>query len=172
MEELHIFDNQSKRKDLSTKSLLKLERDDLFAFSRKYLNKSDPLYKLVENVKPEDGYEDFVIHGQPDFVEYETTNGQWIQLTASEYAEALQNDIEYHGGNIRLLAYKSGMLNDGFAQQLANILHVKVKAPTQTLWINENGDTFITDSQILADMWDSGETVKATGIWKVFLPRE
>lgn len=109
----------------SSKIIFKLEKEDLSAYARQYVNKSDPLYELASKIKPLNDFEDFLIHGQPNLVEYETTNGQWIQLTAEDYAEALKQDEEYHGGNIRLLACKSGMLNDGFAQQLANIMNVK-----------------------------------------------
>lgn len=102
----------------------------------------------------------------------EYKHGQWIQLTPEDYAESLRLDKEYHGGNIRLLSCKSGMLDDGFAQKLSNILGVKVMAPTQTLWINKNGDMFIADSATLADLWESGENVKQTGVWKIFTPKK
>lgn len=45
-------------------------------------------------------------------------------------------------------------------------------APTQTLWINKNGDMFIADSATLADLWESGENVKQTGVWKIFTPKK
>ena len=64
------------------------------------------------------------------------------------------------------------MLDDGFAQQLANIMGVKVMAPTQTLWVNKEGEMFIADSEVLADLWDSGVDVRPTGAWKVFAPQK
>lgn len=152
--------------------LTKLGKDELLSYARQYINKTDPLYESANSIKPLEGFEDFLIHGQPNLVEYETTNGQWIQLTPEDYAESLRLDKEYHGGNIRLLSCKSGMLDDGFAQKLSNILGVKVMAPTQTLWINKNGDMFIADSATLADLWESGENVKQTGVWKIFTPKK
>lgn len=167
-----LYDERTEDIRISSKIIFKLEKEDLSAYARQYVNKSDPLYELASKIKPLNDFEDFLIHGQPNLVEYETTNGQWIQLTAEDYAEALKQDEEYHGGNIRLLACKSGMLNDGFAQQLANIMNVKVIAPTQTLWIRADGEMFISDSEILADMWNDGEKVIETGAWKVFIPQK
>ena len=93
-------------------SIIKLEKEDLSAYARQYVNKSDLLYQLASNITPIDGFEDFLIHGQPDVVEYESTNGQWIQLTPEEFAKTIKNDPEYNGGNVRLLACKSGMLDN------------------------------------------------------------
>ncbi len=155
------------------KILVALGREDLSAFARIYVNKDDPLYELSKSIKPIEGFEDFMIHGQPHLVEHETTNGQWIQYSPQDFADFLREDrSEYHGGNIRLLSCKSGMFDDGFAQQLANIMGVKVMAPTQTLWVNKDGEMFIADSEILADLWDGGEDVRQTGAWKVFAPQK
>ena len=73
-------------------SIIKLEKEDLSAYARQYVNKSDLLYQLASNIAPIDGFEDFLIHGQPDVVEYESTNGQWIQLTPEEFAKTIKND--------------------------------------------------------------------------------
>ena len=155
------------------KMLVKLEKsNNLSAYARQYINKSDQLYELANSIKPIDGFEDFIIHGQPHIVEYETNLGEWIQLTPKDFADSLSLDKEYHGGNIRLLSCKSGMLDDGFAQQLANIMGVKVMAPTETLWVNRFGELFIADSEVLADLWDSGEDVRPTGAWKIFAPQK
>lgn len=64
------------------------------------------------------------------------------------------------------------MLDNGFAQRLSDILQVDVIAPTETLWIKENGDLFITDNAVLADAWANGDYVIETGVWKHFLPKE
>lgn len=63
------------------------------------------------------------------------------------------------------------MLENGFAQQLANIMKVNVIAPTETLWVKEDGDMLITDNEILADLWSQGEKVHQTGVWKFFKPQ-
>lgn len=165
--------SQSDKLQKEENILINLGKEDLSVFARTYINKDDPLYELSKSIKSIEGYEDFMIHGQPNLVEHETNNGQWVQYTPQDFADFLKEEKnEYHGGNIRLLSCKSGMLDDGFAQQLANIMNVKVMAPTQTLWVNKNGDMFITDSEILADLWDNGENVRPTGIWKIFTPKK
>lgn len=159
--------------DNEQRILVSLGHEDLSVFARVYVNKDDPLYELSKSIKPIDGFEDFMIHGQPNLVEHETNNGQWVQYTPQDFADFLiEEKDEYHGGNIRLLSCKSGMLDDGFAQKLANIMGVKVMAPTQTLWVNKDGDMFIADSEVLADLWGSGEDVKQTGAWKIFAPKK
>lgn len=120
-----------------------------------------------------EGFEDFMIHGQPNLVEHRANNGQWVQYTPQDFADLLREDTAgYHGGDIRLLSCKSGMLDDGFAQQLVNIMGVKVMAPTQTLWIRENGDMFIDDNEVLANLWENGENIQQRGVWKVFAPQK
>lgn len=42
--------------------------------AKQYVSKDDKLYKLANNIKPIDGYDDFLIHGQPNLVEYESKN--------------------------------------------------------------------------------------------------
>jgi hypothetical protein len=168
-----LQDNVKLTTEKAQNILVALGRDELSAFARIYVNKNDPLYELSKSIKPIEGFEDFMIHGQPNLVEHETTNGQWLQYSAQDFADFLLEDRnEYHGGNIRLLSCKSGMFDDGFAQQLANIMGVKVMAPTQTLWVNKDGEMFIADSEVLADLWDNGENVRQTGAWKVFAPQK
>lgn len=58
------------------KILVNLGCEDLTAFARVYVNKDNPLYELSKSIKPIEGFEDFMIHGQPNLVEHETNNGQ------------------------------------------------------------------------------------------------
>ena len=54
-------------------------------------------------------------------------------------------------------------------------LGVEVMAPTETVYVTENGEMFISDNDILAEMWynaDERTSFKETGIWKVFKPRK
>ena len=148
-----------------------MRKNEILAMSRIYVNKSDQLYKNLKHVQEIDGYEDFGIHGTSEFVEYETTGGKFTSYTAKEYAEILRSDPEYHNGNIRLLSCNVGATENGFAQQLADELGVEVLAPTETLWTNEKGDCFISNSDVVADLWYAKENVQPTGEWKRFMPR-
>ena len=44
-------------------------------------------------------------------------------------------------------------------------------APTEKVWVDQDGEIFISDSDTLADMWYNGENVRATGSWKLFVPK-
>lgn len=144
--------------------------------SRYYVNHSDQLYKNLLNVTPINGYEDFAVHGVPEesMVEYETTSGESTRYTAKELAVMIREDPEYKGGNVRLLSCGAGSLRSKFAQELADELGKEILAPTETLWVAEEGQMFISDSEILARMWyNNGEIdnrFKSTGYWKPFKP--
>lgn len=71
----------------------------------------------------------------------------------------LKHDSGYPGGNIRLISCSTGKSLSGFAQNLANKMHVKVIAPSDTLWVYPNGKTIIGPSPR-----------KNTGTWKTFYP--
>lgn len=146
------------------------------ALSRIHVNKSDQLYKNLLKVKPIDGFEDFAIHGllEESKVEYETNNGIIQQLTAKEYANVIKSDPSYKGGNIRLLSCGMGNEKTYFAKELANELNVIVLAPTEILWVGEDGDLFISNNEILMDLWYNNNhintDIKSTGEWKKYSP--
>lgn len=148
------------------------------ALSLKYVNKSDKLYKNVQNIKPIEGYEDIVIHGDPDksMVLYNTKLGKDTEYTAKEFADSIKTDPGYNGGNIRLLSCGAGSEESQFAQEFANEMNKEVLAPTETLWVADHGELFISNSDTLAQMWyNDGEvddSFKSTGHWKTFKPGE
>lgn len=56
------------------------------------------------------------------------------------------------------------------AQKIADILGVDVLAPTEDVYIDYNGEIFLTGSRAMAAMWNLGEEVVQTGKWIVFSP--
>lgn len=148
------------------------------ALAGKYVNKSEQLYKNLQKVKPIEGYEDVAIHGEPgeSMVVYDTTSGITTKYTAGEFAEIIKVDPEYHGGNIRLLSCGAGSEESQFAKGLATAMNKEILAPTETLWVSDNGELFITDSDKLAEMWyndgDIDNSFHSTGYWKTFKPGE
>lgn len=145
--------------------------------SRSYISHNDELYENVQNVKPIKGYEDFAVHGIPEesLVEYETNNGMWVKYNAKDIADMIREEPSYGGGKIRLLSCGAGSSRSNFAQELANELGVEVLAPTETLWVAPNGEMFISDNEILADMWynkgDIDYSFQPTGRWRPFTPK-
>ena len=59
-------------------------------------------------------------------------------------------------------------------QELADALGQEVLAPTETLWVGEKGELFISNSEVLADMYyNDGSidySIHQTGRWKPFYP--
>jgi len=66
---------------------------------------------------------------------------------------------------IRLFSCDTGKDPNGFAQQLADELGVKVTAPTEPVWSTKNGEPFVTS------IGEDGMPVKPpTGTWVEFEP--
>jgi len=144
-----------------------------------FVNNQEKLYRYAKDIKPIDGFEDFTCHADPDgFLIDLKGNGNpedYIRLTPKEYAERIRNSSTYKGGNVRIISCQAGAKKDGAAQQLANELGVSVYAPTEIVNIDENGEMFISDNDILAELWynasDKNE-FKPTGEWKLFEPQK
>lgn len=145
----------------------------------KFVNNKEKLYKYAENVQPIDGFEDFTCHATADDF-YIDTKGKgfesdFVKLSPEEYAQAIKNSRTYKGGNIRILSCQAGAKPDGAAQRLANALNVAVYAPTEVVNIDENGNIFVSDNDILAELWynataEEREKFTETGKWVLFEP--
>ena len=145
---------------------------DLSSLSRAYMNKEDDSFPYFKKIAVVDGFENLLCHGTKNTLYHESNIGIGTEYNAREVADIIKNDENLSGKNIRLLACNTGELTDGIAQQLADELGVKILAPSEKLWINENGDLFISNSKPLAEMWYAGEKVYETGKWVLFEPRK
>lgn len=119
----------------------------------------DSLAKFAKAIKPESGYTDIVIHGTQERVAI-MHNGKWEYLDQRRLATLMKRDRDlWKGKSIRLISCSTGADTAGFAQNLANKLGVKVKAPSDTLWVWPNGKMTIGPSQF-----------KNTGHWVIYKP--
>ena len=147
----------------------------------RFLNKSEKLYRYAPMIKPIDSFEDSTCHADPytfyiDMVG-EGKEKDFIELSPADYAEAIRNSKTYRGGNIRLISCQAGALENGAAQQVADALQVIVMAPTEIVNVDENGEMFLTDNEILAEIWYDADReerakFKETGKWLTFYPRK
>lgn len=151
----------------------KIEANGLF------VNRAEKLHRYAKKIAPIAGYEDFTCHADPDnfYIDLggDGNDEDFFKLTPEEYAERIKASLTYKGGNVRIISCQAGAKKDGAAQRLANALNVDVYAPTETVHVTENGEMFVSDNDILAEIWyNEGEksTVKQTGEWKVFKPRK
>ncbi len=145
--------------------------NDMLLLSSKFINPNDDLYRYADRIIPENGFGDIICHGDPFNLLIRGMDGEEWAYPADKAAEMIRNSREFKKEPIRLISCQTGAEENGIAQQLANILGVDVKAPTESVYINMNGEMFITDNDILARLWDKGLPVKETGEWKVFKPK-
>ena len=144
----------------------------MLILSSKFVNPNDDLYRYADRIQPEPGVDDIVCHGDPDSLLIEGLNGEVWHYSAEEAAEMIRNSREFRGKAIRLISCQTGAKDNGIAQQMANILGVSVKAPTEIVNVDSEGKMFITNNDILARLWNKGEKVKPTGKRKIFKPEK
>ena len=121
--------------------------------------KGEELARAAKSIKPESGYTDVVIHGTPNNVAI-MHNGKWAYLDQRRLTTMLKHDKEFSKNKaIRLISCSTGADTAGFAQNLANKLGVKVKAPSDTLWVFPGGKMTIGPNQF-----------KNTGHWVIYKP--
>lgn len=149
------------------------EEKYILKLTSKFVNPNERLYINADKIKPIEGYGDIVCHGSPkELLIYGLDDEEW-SYSAKEAAEMIRGSNEFKGQSIRLIACQAGAGgSDSIAQQIADELGVNVMASDEMIYINSNGDMFLSDNDILAAMWRDGEAVKETGKWIVFKPRK
>ena len=104
----------------------------------------DNLKNAAKILKPEPGYTDIIVHGNPNTLSATILhNGKWVDIDQRRLAKMFRKDKEYSEGPVRLVSCYSGSENGTFAQNLANKLGVEVMAPSDKLYILANGKTSI-----------------------------
>ncbi|MDP9075325.1 MAG: hypothetical protein M3N98_14410 [Actinomycetota bacterium] len=112
-------------------------------------------------------YYDVWVHGQPTTFRVSHL-GEWISIDHRRLASFIRRS-GYKGGKIRLLSCLSGNIPDGVAQNLANKMGVEVMAPTDILWVEDDGSMMIGPKvKSPSGEWGSSNT----GKWEDFKPRK
>jgi hypothetical protein len=131
-----------------------------------FMRNDDNFYQWVSKRKliDKNGYYDVVAHGNNKVIEVQTHRGP-MAVNHRIAARLIQQNPEYKDQNIRLLSCSTGKTDNGFAQNLANKLGVKVKAPTDILWVNENGHMDVAAKGI-----NGKADLTKRGMFRVFNP--
>lgn len=130
-----------------------------------FFNPNDDAYSATGDVPKYDGEYVIDIHGTPDSVGVLDPDGAWHEMTAQQFAGELKKTGWDGKEPIRLFSCDTGKDPNGFAQQLADELGVKVTAPTEPVWSTKNGEPFVTS------IGEDGMPVKPpTGTWVEFEP--
>lgn len=148
---------------------------DVESLSLRFMSNRDMTYKNLHAVPPLDGYEDIACHADPmKFGFVDPTSGKTVQeVGASFFARRVRESGKYNGGPIRLIACEAGRRDDGLAQEFANIMGVKVLAPTKIVFTNSQGYMVLADDEIeaLELLRNATEKWNPDG-WRIFEPRE
>ena len=111
---------------------------------------AEDLRAAYKNVKSKDGCADVCLHGTQYYTEYEH---QYI-LNTKTLAYIIASRGDCHGQNIRLLSCSTGKEDEYgncAAQEIANLLGVKVYAPIDQLNIHPNGKLTVGKRQRLSE---------------------
>ena len=146
------------------KSVEKSSDDDILKLGLRYVNKNDMLFKNAEKIKPIDGFEDVVTHGDPISLIFKNADGLESNVSAEEFVSILRKDPNYHGGNIRLIACQTAANGGHIPKYIAKNMNITVIAPTETVVVDSNGN------MILANDDEDARTWNETGEWLVFEP--
>ena len=135
--------------------------NDALTLSTRFLNKMDPLWENAGKIKPIEGYQDIVCHGDTISLVYRDANGNETNVSAMEFAQILKDSPVYEGRPIRLIACEAGADGSVVAQTVADQLGVEIMAPTHTVFVLPNGEMFVGPS-----------ILERTGTWKIFRPKK
>jgi hypothetical protein len=95
------------------------------------------LSEFAEKLKPETGYHDVVVHGNPEAVGVYIGDDA-VAVSPKSVAAAMRR-TGYKGGPVRLISCSVGKNPDGFAQQLADEIGAPVIAPETNVRFNRSG---------------------------------
>lgn len=119
----------------------------------KNFKSTDILNTYMDKVQKDGNYFDVAMHGTKKSVIYNDKEINWREL-----AKIISNNPDFKRQNgIRLLSCSTGKGENSFAQNLANKLNCKVKAPSDLLYVNTDGSMYIGKH--------------GNGKWIVFKPR-
>ena len=105
----------------------------------------DPLTENVKKVKPLKSYYDVAMHGSPTEVAF---GSKKANMSPRLLASIIRHSKGWNGQNIRLISCSTGKrIEDDycFAEELANALGVKVKAPNDVLYVTCRGEMYVGD---------------------------
>lgn len=134
----------------------KINRGEFVKASPIYVNKNDKLAKHAKKIKPIEGFEDIVCHADKYGFAFGDADGNQTSISVNEFAKIIMSNPNYKKKDIRLIACEAGAEGGIVAQELSNILGVKVLALTDLVAVYADG-TLQIDNE---------------GIWKEFIPKE
>lgn len=130
-----------------------------------YVHSTDNLSVFAKKIKPYEDFEDFVSHGDEYGLEFRDGNGKEENISAEEFLNMILESGTYNGGNIRLIACRTGADPAIVPQYLADKLGVTVMAPTTNVDVDFDGNLTVANR-------DEDGTIIEEGEWRFFYPRD
>lgn len=148
----------AREKELESQNKLKItEPEEKVPASTRFLSKSDKLFEYAEKIKPIEGFEDIVVHGDPIGFSFRNSDGVESNVSVKEFADIIKNQNINNDKPIRLISCDAGSEGSIAEQGLADMLGVDVLAPTDIAYVDFEGNVTIGDNN--------------TGKWVLFKPR-
>ncbi len=152
----------AERKEKNRKQYRENELLQLAKQGNTFAVKTDALYDYSKRIKPLEGYEDIVSHGDQYSLVFKDSNGIETNVSAKELCDIIEQAGTYKGGNIRLIACQTGAGEGIVPTYIAKRFNVEVLAPTEIVNVDFRGN------MILADNADNAKMGIETGEWILF----
>ena len=141
--------------ELTSGLLTEEKNNDIIKLGINLFDKTDSIFLDAFSIEEEYGFKDIFIHGSPSSVQMKI-NGKLTNLSPTDFVKILKQN-GYSGGDIRLASCSTGKGDNSFAQQLSELLGVKVKAPDDDVYFIPNEGIMFVGSEYMN-----------TGKWRLF----
>lgn len=155
--ELYAEQKKHRKEEENEKQMLQLAKQ-----GNTFVVKADKLYDYSKNIKPIEGYEDIVSHGDQYSLVFEDGSGFETNVSAKEFCDIIEQAGGYEGGNIRLIACQTGAGDGIVPTYIAKRFNIEVLAPTEIVNVDFEGN------MILADNIEDAKIGIETGEWVLF----
>ncbi len=126
-----------------------------------FVIKSDKLYEYTRKIKPLEGYEDIVVHGDAYSLAFVDENGKESNVSAEEFCNIIEKAGVYKGGKIRLISCQTGTGSGIVPTYMAKRFNTEILAPTEVVNVDSKGNMVLADDPINARIGvETGEWIK------------
>ena len=133
-----------------------------------FLVKTDDFYEYSRKIKPIEGYEDIVAHGDMYSLVFKDADGNESNVSAAEFCDLIEKGGTYQGGRMRLIACQTGAGDGIVPTYIAKHFNTEVLAPTEIVNVGFEGNMCLADSDYNAKMGiETGEWVLFNGEGRV-----
>lgn len=112
----------------------------------------DKLSEYAKLIKPIEGYEDIVTHGDPYSLIFKNADGKEENVSAEEFCDIIEKAGIYKGGKIRLIACQTGEGQGIIPTYIAKRFNTEVMAATENVNVDFKGNMILANDEMDAKM--------------------